>query len=179
MNTNNYDENDLTQALQKMRVVCKVIRLGFLAATLIYLVFWLLVAVGSVVAYLGLGQSLPGELVYTVTGGLFAVLILWHLSQIFNEVVKGNPPFSEAQADRLRTIAIIAMSYVVLDLLISIGFVFEPMPELGFAVVANDGNIEPTINLNIGMLVFSAIMYSLSAIFRYAALLQQLSDETV
>lgn len=46
-------------------------------------------------------------------------------------------------------------------------------------MVINDGNSEPTTNLNIGMLVFSAIMYSLSAIFRYAALLQQLSDETV
>ena len=33
--------------------------------------------------------------------------------------------------------------------------------------------------INVGVLVFSAIMYSLSAIFRYAALLQQLSDETV
>lgn len=46
-------------------------------------------------------------------------------------------------------------------------------------MVVNDGIAEPTLNLNIGMLAFSAIMYSLSAIFRYAALLQQLSDETV
>lgn len=56
---------------------------------------------------------------------------------------------------------------------------YSPMPEIGFGMVANDGIAEPTINLNIGMLAFSAIMYSLSAIFRYAALLQQLSDETV
>lgn len=43
----------------------------------------------------------------------------------------------------------------------------------------NYGGNDAAININIGMLVFSAIMYSLSAIFRYAALLQQLSDETV
>ena len=80
---------------------------------------------------------------------------------------------------RLQSIAIIALAIVILDFLISVGFIFEPAPEIGFGMVANDGIAEPTINLNIGMLVFSAIMYSLSAIFRYAALLQQLSDETV
>ena len=68
---------------------------------------------------------------------------------------------------------------VILDFLISIGFIFEPAPEIGFGMVANNGVAEPTLNINIGMLAFSAIMYSLSAIFRYAALLQQLSDETV
>lgn len=79
----------------------------------------------------------------------------------------------------MQSIAIIALAIVILDFLISVGFIFEPAPEIGFGMVANDGIAEPTINLNIGMLVFSAIMYSLSAIFRYAALLQQLSDETV
>lgn len=59
------------------------------------------------------------------------------------------------------------------------GLSYDLIPEYGYSMVINDGNSEPTINLNIGMLVFSAIMYSLSAIFRYAALLQQLSDETV
>ena len=76
-------------------------------------------------------------------------------------------------------IAVIALAVVILDFLISIGFIFEPAPEIGFGMVANNGVAEPTLNINIGMLAFSAIMYSLSAIFRYAALLQQLSDETV
>ena len=61
----------------------------------------------------------------------------------------------------------------------SFGFVYEVKLELGFGMVANNGIAEPTLNLNVGMLAFSAIMYSLSAIFRYAASLQQLSDETV
>lgn len=67
----------------------------------------------------------------------------------------------------------------ILDLSYSAGVVLEVIPQAGCNIIVNDGIEKPTINLNIGMLVFSAIMYSLSAIFRYAALLQQLSDETV
>lgn len=106
-------------------------------------------------------------------------MILWNLTQLFGEVDKGEKQFSEQQAERLQTIAVIALAIVVLDALMSFGFMFQPIPELGFGMVVNDGITEPTLNLNVGMLAFSAIMYSLSAIFRYAALLQQLSDETV
>lgn len=76
-------------------------------------------------------------------------------------------------------ISLVALVFVIVELLFTAGLSYDLIPEYGYSMVINDGNSEPTINLNIGMLVFSAIMYSLSAIFRYAALLQQLSDETV
>ena len=140
---------------------------------------WVIVVATLLVGWLKSGQEMAGAVLYSVAYGAFVVLVLWNLTRLFNEVDKGEPPFPEAQADRLQSIAIIALAIVILDFLISVGFIFEPAPEIGFGMVANDGIAEPTINLNIGMLVFSAIMYSLSAIFRYAALLQQLSDETV
>lgn len=124
-------------------------------------------------------SSVIASVVYTTVGGGFAILILWNFSLLFEAVVKGDPPLSEIQADRLKAIAIIAAAYVILDLLFSVRFIYEPNPDLGFGMILNNGIAEPTINLNVGMLAFSAIMYSLSAIFRYAALLQQLSDETV
>lgn len=76
-------------------------------------------------------------------------------------------------------LSLVALVFVIVELLFTAGLSYDLIPEYGYSMVINDGNSEPTINLNIGMLVFSAIMYSLSAIFRYAALLQQLSDETV
>lgn len=104
---------------------------------------------------------------------------LGNLSKLFDNVVNGTSPFSEDQADRLGAIAVMALSYFALDAMFSFAFIANPFPEIGFGMVTNDGIAEPTLNLNVGMLAFSAIMYSLSAIFRYAALLQQLSDETV
>ena len=129
--------------------------------------------------WLRTGQDAASLLLYAIVYGVLVILILWNLSQLFAEVDKGEPPFSELQADRLQAIAIVSLTIVGLDVLLSFGFMFQPIPELGFGMVVNDGITEPTLNLNVGMLAFSAIMYSLSAIFRYAALLQQLSDETV
>lgn len=140
---------------------------------------WFFLLISAAAERQALGEMLPNVVVYISAYGILVVLVLWNLTLIFQEVVKGRPPFSEIQADRLRAIAIVSIAYVVLELLISFGFAFEPDPALGSGVAVNNGVDVPTLNLNIGMLVFSAIMYSLSAIFRYAALLQQLSDETV
>ena len=68
---------------------------------------------------------------------------------------------------------------MVIELAFSAGIAYQVLPQFGLQVFINDGIADSTIDLNVGMLAFSAIMYSLSAIFRYAALLQQLSDETV
>lgn len=173
------EDQVLHVALKRMRKICRIIKCCFMVATIMSALIWGIVVATLLVGWLKSGQEMAGAVLYSVAYGAFVVLVLWNLTRLFNEVDKGEPPFSEAQADRLQSIAIIALAIVILDFLISVGFIFEPAPEIGFGMVANDGIAEPTINLNIGMLVFSAIMYSLSAIFRYAALLQQLSDETV
>ena len=173
------EERNLQQTLASMSKICRAIRACFLALVVIL--------AGGLAALILLtllnGQetssSVIASVVYTTVGGGFAILILWNFSLLFEAVVKGDPPLSEIQADRLKAIAIIAAAYVILDLLFSVRFIYEPNPDLGFGMILNNGIAEPTINLNVGMLAFSAIMYSLSAIFRYAALLQQLSDETV
>lgn len=174
-----HDEKSLEKALGKMKTICKVIRNCFSVVTLFSVVFWTVMTLSALGGLFMGGRAEVGSAFYSLVYGLLMTLMLFELSKIFDEVVKESPPFSEKQADRLKAIAIIACSFVLVDLLMSIGFIYEPIPELGFGMVVNDGITEPTLNLNVGMLAFSAIMYSLSAIFRYAALLQQLSDETV
>lgn len=173
------EERHIGDELRRVRKVCRLIRSCSFAAMVILLAFWAIVIIGSIVEQVFSGVFAASTVVYMAAYAAFTTLILWNLTMLFQEVVKGNPPFSQAQADRLQTIAIASLAYFVLELLISFGFVYEPDPSLGFGVAVNDGVDVPTININFGMLAFSAIMYSLSAIFRYAALLQQLSDETV
>lgn len=124
-------------------------------------------------------MSLLGAPFYIAVYGLIICFFLYKLIQIFTDVVKGNEPLSVEQAHRLRFLAVMLFLLFILDLSYSAGVVLEVIPQAGYNIIVNDGIEKPTINLNVGMLVFSAIMYSLSAIFRYAALLQQLSDETV
>lgn len=169
----------LIMALRKLKRTCKALKLCFLVATIVLSIFWIVVVATLLMGWLNGGAGAINAVLYAVLYGAFVVLILWNLTKLFDGVGREDAPFSSSQADRLQTIAVIALAVVILDFLISIGFIFEPAPEIGFGMVANNGVAEPTLNINIGMLAFSAIMYSLSAVFRYAALLQQLSDETV
>lgn len=173
------EERNLQQTLASMSKICRAIRACFLALVVILAGGLAALILITLLNGQETSSSVIASVVCTTVGGGFAILILWNFSLLFEAVVKGDPPLSEIQADRLKAIAIIAAAYVILDLLFSVRFIYEPNPDLGFGMILNNGIAEPTINLNVGMLAFSAIMYSLSAIFRYAALLQQLSDETV
>lgn len=173
------EERNLQQTLASMSKICRAIRACFLALAGILAGGLAALILITLLNGQETSSSVIASVVYTTVGGGFAILILWNFSLLFEAVVKGDPPLSEIQADRLKAIAIIAAAYVILDLLFSVRFIYEPNPDLGFGMILNNGIAEPTLNLNVGMLAFSAIMYSLSAIFRYAALLQQLSDETV
>lgn len=173
------EEKDPQRVLRKMKKICRVIRACFLGLAVLLAISLIALAMATLVGPRSAGNNELTSVLYTVIGGSFAVLILWNFSQLFGDVVKDEPPFSGIQADRLKAIAVVALAYFFLDLLFSAGFIYEPNPDLGFGMILNNGIAEPTLNLNVGMLAFSAIMYSLSAIFRYAALLQQLSDDTV
>ena len=98
---------------------------------------------------------------------------------LFGDVIAQGTPLSVKQADRLRLIAFLALALFFVDFAFDIVAVYQVSGPLGATFDINGGESANTINLNAGMLVFSGIMYSLSAIFRYAALLQQLSDDTV
>ena len=116
---------------------------------------------------------------YIVLYGVLVLGVLAMLKLIFKDAVNSETPFTEKQADRLRFIAFLALMFALLEFAFTLGVTFEVVPRIGYDVIVNRGSTEPVISINVGVLVFSAIMYSLSAIFRYAALLQQLSDETV
>ena len=170
------DDPDLVESLQKAKRACRIIKAILIGATFVFALFWLVMAL----VFMGQSAQAPWIAVaYALSYGAVGTIMLWELSQLFAEVEDLSTPFSEAQSYRLRKISLLALVLVVIELICTAGFSYIAVPELGYGIVFNNGVTEPTINLNIGMLVFSAIMYSLSVIFRYAALLQQLSDDTV
>ncbi len=174
------DERDIERSLGKAEKACKGIRIVFALCFALCIVVWVLMLGVLVYGCITSPSNVNGATVaYCAVYGALVVVMLGTLFRIFNEVVKGNPPFSEIQARRLRIVSLAALALVVLELIFTAGVSYAVAPSAGYGIVVNDGASEPTVNLNVGMLVFSGIMYSLSAIFRYAALLQQLSDDTV
>lgn len=174
------DEKEMNDSLRKARGVCRASRVFFAICFVVCAIVWI-----SIVG-LGLFSLATGEwpmpfhmLVYGFVYDAGCVVMFLMLMRIFSDVGMGKLPFSQLQSRRLWVIALVALLLVFLELFYTAGLSYVTIPELGYGIVMNDGTSEPTVNLNVGMLVFSGIMYSLSAIFRYAALLQQLSDDTV
>ncbi|WP_304426277.1 hypothetical protein [uncultured Adlercreutzia sp.] len=146
---------------------------------MLFTIMWLLALIVLLKASIGGDVSSLEFIKYLLLYGLLIFTIAGALIAIFSAIVRGDAPFSEAQADRLRLIAVAAFAFVLAELVFSDSVSAALLPPLGLDMGINDEGSKPIFNLNIGMLVFSAIMYSLSVIFRYAALLQQLSDDTV
>ena len=180
MERNEVREADLGKSFQRARKVCGIIRCVFGVATILYAFSCAL----SVVIVLSTNSEMGSfaviaPLAYTMLYGGVVITFLVTMTRIFAEVGRGFAPFSEKQADRLRLIAILALALALLELAFTASVSYNLIPEVGYRIGINDAYPSDSINLNVGMLAFSAIMYSLSALFRYAALLQQLSDDTV
>ena len=157
--------NTLEQSLKHASHVCRVINVMLTVLLIGAGLIWL---TALVMSFAQLGAA-----------GFLVLGVLAMLKLIFKDAVNSETPFTEKQADRLRFIAFLALMFALLEFAFTLGVTFEVVPRIGYDVIVNRGSTEPVISINVGVLVFSAIMYSLSAIFRYAALLQQLSDETV
>lgn len=174
------DDPDLKHSLGRTRKICKAIQYIFMVAFVLYALSLIASLVGVVLAVGGVG--FPATAVTFLYVAMHGALILWFLLimvNMFAEVGRSMPPFSERQANRLRLISILAVIFVILELVFTASMSYNIIPEVGYSIGINDAYPADSINLNVGMLAFSAIMYSLSALFRYAALLQQLSDDTV
>lgn len=180
MEWNEIREADLGKSFQKARKVCGVIRCVFVVAAVLYAFSCVLSVV--IILSTNSGKGLFAAIVpsvYTVLYGGIVIAFLVIMVRIFAEVGRGFAPFSEKQANRLRLIAILVLALALLEFAFTASVSYSLIPEVGYSIGINDAYPTDSINLNVGMLAFSAIMYSLSALFRYAALLQQLSDDTV
>lgn len=173
----NTDEMNLKCALGKAQSRCRLIRVACMVFAGVYALIWIAATVLALMGDNGLGST--SAVFYSVLhGALFLAMLLIFIA-LFGDVVAQGAPLSVKQADRLRLIALLALALFFVDLAFDIVAVYQVSEPLDATFDINGGESANTINLNVGMLVFSGIMYSLSAIFRYAALLQQLSDDTV
>lgn len=171
--------NTLEQSLKHASHVCRVINVMLTVLLIGAGLIWLTALVMSFAQLGAAGFDGMSLVAYIVLYGVLVLGVLAMLKLIFNDAVNSETPFTEKQADRLRFIAVPCAHVCTSRICIYPRVTFEVVPRIGYDVIVNRGSTEPVISINVGVLVFSAIMYSLSAIFRYAALLQQLSDETV
>lgn len=166
---------ELERAAERMRKACGAIKAlcyaGFALVVVCYAVFF---AVAVPRAGAGDAPALLNALLSAVGGSAMA----WSLARFFSDVSSGSAPFSRRQAMRLRAVAACFLLFFACDLVfpdVSLSFVAEGGWNVGFI-----NTTEATSpNVNVVMLMMSALMYFLSVAFEYASLLQRNADETL
>lgn len=100
--------------------------------------------------------------------------------RIFADLVQNEAIFTANQIKRLKGIALVFVVLFAIELVFPTSDMLLAGADAGYVGLASDNGVTldmPTLNL--GSLLFAAVFYCASAIFEYASLLQQASDETI
>ena len=180
------NSEDIQKYLHKVMTISKFICYALktiCGVFCLFLVAFLIFSIISQVAPANIPFVFPPTLYETillVIAGLVVTSIIWIGAQVFSDASKGIPPFAFEQVRRLRSIAVLLLLYMLLEVLLSPAFssIFHIGDVgVGYAVVSNFS--EPTISINFGAILGSAVFWALSFIFEYGITLQKLSDETL
>lgn len=118
-------------------------------------------------------RLIPDALSIVIPSLVFIVLV-----RIFGDIFIGNSPFTVEQSKRLRLIGFLMLADIVFIALSSA----TPFPETHIGTLTL-GIVPPEkpegITIDVSSLLWAILCFCFSCVFRYGALLQQLSDETV
>lgn len=118
---------------------------------------------------------------HVLTAAVFC-LTLFVAIKVFDDIARGTSPFTEKQASRIRLIGILLAVGVVLDipsLAIDPLMVQSSQVRLGIGPAQNSQAGNPELRINMPLVYGAALSFFLSYVFKYGALLQRLTDDTV
>lgn len=178
-------EREVEAAYLGIKKIATLLKCCFLVALIAYGAFAAIMLLGSI-----LSDLFPDRVSFTYLSGVFdslafgihGVLVLalfWCGYRIFKDISSGASPFSVKQSNRIQAAALLFVVYAVLDLiwcpqllsLLSIGTV-----DIGYQNLTSGPLV---LQLDTGVLAAAAMLFCLSLIFRYGAVLQRLSDDIV
>lgn len=150
--------------------------------SIVALVLYAAVCIALCVVALGSGDWFSNggaiALVPLVLSLIIGGMIIYVLSKMLKDVSEQRSPFSLTQARRISFVGILLLVDVVLETLISAGApLFISSNEVTAGFVSN--YTAPGLYINGPFLIATIICFCLSYIFRYGALLQWFTDETV
>lgn len=102
------------------------------------------------------------------------IYILYVIGSICNSIRHGSSPFTMHTSRQIKVVSFLLLASFVLQAVVSV-IPFDGVMRIGLAK-QGDGVVA---DLSISTLVASVIGFILSYVFKYGALLQQLSDDTV
>lgn len=174
-------QNSLVHIKKISGVALKVIKV-FLTVYLLLTIPFFCYSVVSIVAsglapldllWAGL-QILPMVLSVVV-----AISVCIALLYVFKDINAGSSPFTISQSRRLKLIGWLLLVSFILGAVVSV----MPLPYTQIGSLTFGPYVSPHgpsgVDINLSYVLWAVVCFSFSYVFRYGALLQQLSDDTV
>lgn len=172
----------LSASLAKAKRLCKIIKGLIAVGALIFfaasILVWSLLLASSIQG--GMGENAAISLASFLLTGICEAVGVILAYRIFADLVQNDAVFSRTQIKRLKGIALIFVLLFAIELVLPASDLLFTNGAVGsFGLVEIDNALSSMPRLNLSSLLFAAVFYCASAIFEYASLLQQASDETI
>lgn len=172
----------LSASLAKTKRLCKIIQMLIAIGGLVffagYAIIWVLLLISSFQS--GIDGGAASSLITFFLIGACEAVGAFLAYKIFDDLVRNEAVFTPAQVKRLKGIALVFIVLFAVELIAPNNLMLLSGGEASYVGLANDSSAIPSMpRLNLSSLLFAAVFYCASAIFEYASLLQQASDETI
>lgn len=171
--------NEVEASLKRIKEVSKVLSLVFKLAILLFIAFFvfsiLVIFINDQADLVSAIVSVTPLLLYV----LATVILFVIMHGVFDDIAKGRTPFTNTQVRRFIWAALILFLGAVVEMVSSTGVL--PIAQTDNLIVnyydSSTGSNTPSINL--ASLLGAALLYALSFVFKYGALLQEFTDDTL
>lgn len=173
-------EESLIRLERASKSICLILKNLFAVFAVAWIAF-IVVSVGSTIITAqdgaeilgGLALLSPSLATIAVSAYIFYVVI-----GVFDSIRKGSSPFTMRTAKQIRIVSFLFVVIFFLCLIISVAPIEKY--SLGIMSVGISGKEDGVVaSLNVSALIAAAIGFGLSYVFKYGALLQQLTDDTI
>ncbi len=172
----------LSESLAKAKKLCKTIKLLIAIGAAVFftaaIVIWVLLLASSLQG--GIESDDVISLVSFLLVGVCEAIGVLLAYRIFADLVRSEAVFTPNQIKRLKGIALVFVALFIIELVCPTGDMLLAEANAGYLGLENEASTVSSMpRLNLSSLLFAAVFYCASAIFEYASLLQQASDETI
>ncbi len=177
-------EKEIAGALERLKSIALIVKVTLIIVLSAYCLLILGLVIGAISStfwpdlFGTLVQMSVPDLIPLMVHAVLTIVLLIYGIFIFRDVSVGESPFTLTQSKRVRRSSAVFLLYALFDLVCSpsiMSWVDARFVNLGYWTP--DGG-PVVLQVDVGVLIAAVLLFCLSLVFKYGALLQRLSDET-
>lgn len=176
---------EVETSLRRTRKICKFLKYVFKIALVFFVALWVVLLLVIALSIFSVGPFNQLNISLSVTLPLvfyiFATIMLLSIMHgVFRDIADKRSPFSKTQVRRFRWAAVVLLAGAVVEAVFSSGVVpIAQIDDVNVNYRDSSAARGHTISINAGSLLGAALLFTISFVFEYGALLQEFTDDTL